>query len=503
MTLRTSFAASHRAGLRPVAALFAFILFACNDSAPLATVIRSDALTLAVTLEPTTARTGNNDLKFELQDPDGVPISGAEISTRIHMHAMGGMPAMGGAASVTPEGQGRYRANFDLKMGGTWLIEIRLQSPSGDSLAADGSLTVGIPGLSLQTRNAAPVRPAAHTASSNHPAQIQLDPARLRHIGVRVTEATLEASATSIRTPGRITYDETTLRDVSLKVVGWVGEIRANAVGAHVRKGEELFRLYSPELLAAQEEYLQALRSQKRASTTSTPDRADYLVRAARTRLRLWDIAPRELDAIARSDKAREFIPVRAPTSGYIIEKNVVEGSSVAAGAKLYRIAPIDRVWVEAEIYESDFPLVTAGQAASITLPYLPGETFEGAVSYVYPYLEAETRTGRIRIELENPGLTLRPDMYANVTLAVERPARLLVPASAVLHAGERAFVFVELLDPAGADRRFEPRAVQVGSHTGDNIEIVAGLSAGDPVVTSGTFLIASESRLRAAMEDW
>ncbi|MGE4605812.1 MAG: efflux RND transporter periplasmic adaptor subunit, partial [Myxococcota bacterium] len=223
-----------------------------------------------------------------------------------------------------------------------------------------------------------------------------------------------------------------------------------------------------------------------------------YLVDAARTRLRLWDIAPRELDEIARSGKPREFIPVRAPTSGYVIEKNVVEGSSVMPGARLYRIAPIDRVWVEAELYESDFPLVSVGQAATVTLPYVPGETFDGTVSYVYPYLEADARTGRIRIELENPGLTLRPDMYANVTLAVEQAARLQVPASAVLNVGDRAFVFLEI-----GDGRFEPRSIRVGAQSGDAVEVIAGLDAGDRIVTSGTFLIASESRLRAAMEDW
>ncbi len=504
MTMRASISASQSAALIFTAALFASVPFACNDAAHTETVVRSDALTLAVTLDPKAARAGKNTLYLELHNAAGLPVSGAEVSTKVHMHPMGGMAAMGGMATVSEEREGRYRANFDLDMAGTWLIEVRLQSPSGDSLAADGSLTVGIPGLSLKALGAAGARPAAHAESSIHPAQISLDPERLRHIGVRMSEATLEVGTNTIRAPGRVTYDETTLRDVSLKVMGWVGEIRANAVGARVRQGEELFRLYSPELLAAQEEYLQALRSQQRASATSAPDRADYLVRAARTRLRLWDIAPSELDAIARSGKSREYIPVRAPTSGFIIEKNVVEGSSVTAGAKLYRIAPIDRVWVEAELYESDFPLVSVGQAATITLPYVPGETFNGVVSYVYPYLEAETRTGRIRIELENPGLTLRPDMYANVTLAVERAARLLVPASAVLHAGDRAFVFLELADEQDAAyRRFEPRAVRVGAQSGDTVEIIAGLDAGDRIVTSGTFLIASESRLRAAMEDW
>jgi len=143
-------------------------------------------------------------------------------------------------------------------------------------------------------------------------------------------------------------------------------------------------------------------------------------------------------------------------------------------------------------------PSPPVGQAATVTLPYVPGQTFDGSVSYVYPYLEPETRTGRIRIELDNPGLTLRPDMYANVTLSIERAERLLVPASAVLNAGDRAFVFVEM-----GEGRFEPRLIQVGAQFGDTVEVIAGLAVGERFVSSGTFLIASESRLRSAMENW
>ena len=246
------------------------------------------------------------------------------------------------------------------------------------------------------------------------------------------------------------------------------------------------------------QEYLQALRSQARARETGAPERADYLVRSARNRLRLWDIAEQDLERLVRTGEPSEQLPIRAPVSGYVIEKNLVEGSAFSPGQRLYRIAPLDRVWIEADVYESELSLIAAGQAATVTLPYLPGRSLEATIAYVHPTLDPTTRTARLRLELPNPGLALRPDMYANVTIRVERGERLVVPFSAVLHAGERSFVFRAL-----GDGRFEPRAVEVGLRTGELVEILSGLEPGEEVVQSGTFLIASESRLRAAMEQW
>ena len=273
---------------------------------------------------------------------------------------------------------------------------------------------------------------------------------------------------------------------------------RAGAVGDPVRKGEVLFTAYSPELYSAQEEYLQARRSQERARETSAPDRADYLVRAARNRLRLWDIAGPDLERLERTREPLENLPIRAPVSGYVVEKNLVEGSAFQAGERLYRIAPLSRVWIEAEVYEYELALVRAGQTATVTLPYLPERVFETTVAYLYPTLDPKTRTARLRLELPNPDLALRPGMYANVHIQSERGERLVVPQSAVLYAGERSFVFRAL-----GDGRFRPQAVEVGIRSGEEVEILTGLQSGDPIVTSATFLIASESRLRAALDQW
>ena len=468
------------------------IMAACGGSRSEPVAVHSSALTLSAALEPRTGRAGENTIWLELRDRGGAPVEDAQITVKVHMHSMGTMPAMGGMTTVTPQGGGRYRADFELDMRGNWLIEIRAEAGAGRSLAADGSLTVGSPGLQLESVGAEAPRPETPSA------EISLDPRRLQKVGVRTGTAVEKPLDITVRTVARVAYDETELRDVSLKVRGWIGGLEADAVGIRVERGATLFTIYSPELFSAQQEYLQALASQRAAQQTRSPDRADYLVRAARNRLRLWDISDADIERVAREGAPIEYLPVRSPASGYVIEKNVVEGSAVLPGERLFRIAPLDRVWLEAEIYESDLSLIETGQKALVTLPYLPGKSYEGRVTYVYPYLADATRTGRVRIELPNPELDLRPDMYANVELLAPRGTRLVVPVSAVLFAGERRFVFRDL-----GEGHFQPQPVRLGVRSGEEIEVLSGLSPGDRIVTSGTFLIASESRLQTAIEGW
>jgi Cu(I)/Ag(I) efflux system membrane fusion protein len=301
-----------------------------------------------------------------------------------------------------------------------------------------------------------------------------------------------------IRASGRVTWDETALQDVSLKVRGWIGELHANAVGAQVQRGEILFTLYSPELYAAQREYLLAIQAQVRARESGVPERADYLVTAARNRLRLWDLAPADLDRLAARGTPLEHLPIRSPTSGFVVEKNVVAGSTVEPGQRLYRIAPLDHVWVEAQVYEEQIPLVSPGMRARIDVPSLPGRRFEGTVAWVYPSVSESTRTAQVRIELPNLDLALRPDTFVTVHLEAAQSEHLVVPLSAVLHAGERSFVFLDL-----GEGRLRPQPVQVGMRVGEEVEVLSGLEEGQSVVSSATFLIASESRLRAALDQW
>jgi Cu(I)/Ag(I) efflux system membrane fusion protein len=328
--------------------------------------------------------------------------------------------------------------------------------------------------------------------------EITVETGRRQTIGVRTGSVERRPMRIEVRAVGKVTTDETRLSEVSVKYPGWIGRLHVDQTGQPVRRGETLFTLYSPELYATQGEYLSALESQRRARSTSAPDRADYLVEAARQRLRLWDLRDRDLDEIAASGRPLQYLPITSPVSGYVLEKRVVEGAAVEPGMMLYRIAALDRVWVEAEVFESELPLVRVGQAATVTLPNLPGEPRMGRVTFIHPELDDETRTGRVRIELENPRLVLKPAMYADVALEVDRGERLVVPESAVLYAGPRRLVFRDL-----GGGRLKPQPIVVGIASGDWIEVLEGLGEGDRVVTSGTFLVAAESRLKSATELW
>ena len=478
------------------AAALALALAACGADDGDSLRVRSGDLELRVRVEPATPRVGENTLRLELVGADGAPLAGAAVRVRVHMHAMGAMPAMGGPAAVREEGPGRFRADFDLDMGGTWLVEIEAELPGADPLRAEGSLTVGRPGLRLAAVGDA--EPAAQIADAAHPGEFRMDPGRLQQVGVRLAKVERKQLETRVRAAGLVVAEETTLSDVALRVKGWVGDVEADAVGNPVERGQVLFRVYSPELYGAQEELLQALRSAERAQAAGAEGRADYLVRAARNRLRLFGLAPADLAAIEKRGEPLEHLPIRSPVTGYVIEKNISQGSAFEPGARLYRIAPLSRVWIEAEVYELELSSVAPGQRALAQLPSLPGRSFEAKVAYVIPTLDPATRTARVRLELPNPELELRPGMQANVQIFTDRGERLVVPQSALLHAGERTFVFRAL-----GDGRFRPQQVEVGMRSGEEMEVLSGLDAGDEIVASGTFLIASESRLRAALERW
>lgn len=327
---------------------------------------------------------------------------------------------------------------------------------------------------------------------------IRVDARRRQEIGVRTAPVTVRPVEATIRAVGTVTYDETRLTAVSLKVGGWVDRLHVEETGQPVRRGQPLFTIYSPELLAAQEELLTALASQRAARDTGVPDRADYLVAAARRKLALWDLSSRQIDEIAARSEPLESVPVHSPATGFVVEKNVIEGAAVKPGETLFRIAGLATVWLEAEVYESELPLVRVGQAAEVTFPYLPGRSFQGRVGYVYPYLDRATRTGRVRIELPNRDLALKPDMYADVVLRSAEGSRVVVPEEAVIYAGPRRLVFVDL-----GEGRLQPREIEVGIKAGDAYEVLSGLEEGEVVVVSGNFLIAAESRIKSAAERW
>jgi Cu(I)/Ag(I) efflux system membrane fusion protein len=323
---------------------------------------------------------------------------------------------------------------------------------------------------------------------------IVVDEVRRQQIGVRTAAVEWRNVSRQIRAVGQVKVDETLLSDVNLRMSGWVHRLHVAETGQRVKRGQVLFTLYSPELYAAEREYLTTLKRDREARS----DQSSELARASEQRLRLLGMSQAQIRELARRGEAWENVPVLAPSTGYVIDKDVVEGGRIEAGARVYRIADLSRLWVDAEVYESDLAQVKKGQPVSVQLPYVPGQRFKGRVDYVYPTLDGVTRTGRVRVALDNPDLALRPDMYADVELAVDLGERLVIPNSGVIYTGPRRLVFVDL-----GEGKLRPQEIQVGVRAGDYVEVTQGLEPGDIVVTSGNFLIAAESRIQSAAGYW
>ena len=328
--------------------------------------------------------------------------------------------------------------------------------------------------------------------------EVTISPVVTQNIGVRIEEVESGPMSSSIRTVGTVEYDETRLGDVNLKVSGWIERLRVDYVGAPVRKGQPLFDLYSPELVSAQEEYLLALRSLRTVGESGgIGSGARALLESARTKLRYFDIGPEQIAELERRGAPQKTLVVRSPHGGIVIEKHAVDGMKVAPGMTAYRIADLSRVWVMATLYEHQSQHVAVGQRASMTLSYLPGQSLEGKVAYIYPYLDKRTRQINVRLEFPNPTLALKPGMYATVEFeGALTQKRVLVARSAVIDTGERQVAFVSL-----GGGRFQPRDVQMGGETSTGkVEILEGLEPGEMVVVSGQFLIDSEARMREAL---
>lgn len=330
--------------------------------------------------------------------------------------------------------------------------------------------------------------------------EVSINPVITQNIGVRIEPVRTGPLVQTIRTVGTIDYDETTVRDVNIKVPGWIEELYVDYLGAEIEVGDPLFDFYSPDLYVAQEAYLRALADLRRLEGGASDDLvagARNMVESARTQLDYYDVEPAQIDELAQRGAATKTITVHSPHRGVVIAKHANEGMRVDQGMQVYRIADLAKVWVMVALYEYQLPYVQAGQHAVMKLPYIPGQEFEGEVIYVYPYLDKMTRQVNVRLEFENPHRLLKPGMYANVelhsTLADERT---LVPRSAVIDTGERQIAFVSL-----GEGRFEPRPLRTGVETGDDmIEVLDGLRPGEMVVTSAQFLIDSEANIREGL---
>ena len=330
----------------------------------------------------------------------------------------------------------------------------------------------------------------AEAAAANS-STIAIDPATIQMMNIQTTEITRGPLRRTIRTVGTIDYNETALADVTTKFKGWIEKLDVDVTGQLVMKGDPLFEIYSPELYSAEAEYLAVLNS------TNDPGAA-MLREAALEKLKFFDISDAQIAALAKAHEPRKTMEILAPADGFVIEKNVVQGQMVDAGMKLYRLADLGIVWVFAQVYEQDLPYVQLGEEATVKLSSLPDREFRGRVTYIYPNVDEKTRTARVRLEFENPGYFLKPGMFVSAQIVSElKPSVLLVPDSAVLRSGEKNTVFVAL--PGG---KFDPRTVVLGLEAEhDQYEVISGLQAGARVVTSGQFMLDSESQLREAIQ--
>jgi RND family efflux transporter MFP subunit len=322
---------------------------------------------------------------------------------------------------------------------------------------------------------------------------IAIDPMTIQNMDIRTATVLRGPLRRTVRTVGTVEYNEATLGDVTTKFKGWIEKLDVNTTGQLVMRGDPLFEIYSPDLYNAQVEYLLATTSVTNATSGVEGNRISAL-----TKLKFYDISSGQIAELEKLRRPQKTLRILAPQDGFVIEKNVTEGLMVDAGMKIYRLADLGLVWVTAEIYEQDLAYIKLGQEATVTLSYLADREFRGRVTYIYPNVDEKTRTARIRMEFHNPGYFLKPGMFATVKVGTELASSvLLIPDMAILRSGEKDTVFVAL-----EGGKFDPRAVTLGPQAeNDQYQVLSGLGEGERIVTSGQFMLDSESQLREAIQ--
>ena len=335
------------------------------------------------------------------------------------------------------------------------------------------------------------------TAGGGEAMPVTLEPWEQARIGVTFAPVVRGPLDRSVRTVAQVTYDETRVKTVAPLIDGWVDQLFVNFTGQAVRPGERLFSIYSPMVVTTQQELLLArqLVQDVSAGTPEAARSARDLLESARRRLQYWGVPQDEIQRVEETGEVHRTVTLRSPYAGVVVDKPVLAGQRIMAGEGAYKIADLSRVWLEGEVFERDLPAVRLGLPVTAEFTALPGVVREGRVTYVYPTVNPETRTARIRIELRNPDLALKPGMYATIRFAAPTDSVLSVPRSAVLATGERNLVFVRV-----PDGRFVPHLVTLGAATDDRVEILRGLDLRDTVVASGTFLVDAESNLGSLM---
>jgi len=364
------------------------------------------------------------------------------------------------------------------------------------------------PGQASQSTDASTTQ--SEQAGDREPQSVEIPLEKQRLIGVKTSEVKVLPLRKTLRTIGRVEFDERKLTTVNVKVEGWVEKLYADYTGKYVKKGEPLAEIYSPELTSTQLEFLNLLEWKKdkshrfqrniefewgdRYGTTGkmiTFD-IDAMIQVAKQKLALWEISEAEIKALEDGKGPLKTMTVRAPSSGYVFQKPAFKGTRVAPGDKIFDVVDLSSVWVIADVYEYEIPFVKIGQKARITLSYFPGKEYISKVDFIYPSLSGQTRTAKARFVIPNPGMLLKPQMFANVEMDLDLGEKLAIPATAVLDTGARQVVYVDT-----GDGYFAPRQIKLGDRDDSMVEVTSGLKTGEKVASSAVFLIDSEAKLK------
>lgn len=336
---------------------------------------------------------------------------------------------------------------------------------------------------------------------NEEPVAVEIPPDKQQLIGVKTTLVKLMPVQKSIKTIGTINVDEKAIYSVNTKFEGWIERLYVNATGLYVKKGDPLVEVYSPELYLTQMELLNAIKWKARISEDSDLYKLllkdiESILDASKRRLKLWDITDEQIKKIEESGVPFKTLTIYSPASGYVMKKPAIEGMRIMPGDRLFEIADLSSVWVIADIYEYELPLIDVGQDAEITLSYLPGKVFKAKIEFVYPYLSGDTRTLKVRFTLQNRDGLLKPQMFTDVIIKRDLGKRLIIPEDAVLDTGLRQLVYVDK-----GDGYFEPRKVTLGLRADGVVEVIKGLKAGERIASSATFLIDSEAKLKGLIK--
>ncbi len=461
---------------------------------------------IGVSFNPNPPDRGRNKILVMIMLKKGLSaIKPAKIEMMAIMPAMGAMSEMQSKAKMTWQANNKASlGEMLIGMGGTWTLDIHF-TPSANQPVhqARFKLTTGSPDLvflngliggrevnNTETNEAAISQDAARGA-------VVISPARQQWIGVKTEVIKTQHLTKTIRTLGRVTYNERKRSEISLKFSGFIGEIFADFIGKPVLKGAPLFTIYSPDLSAATSEYLSLL-SRKKTKSDGHSARWEELIKTARQKLILWNILPSQIDKMVEThametstSESPQYFPILSPLSGVVVEKQIVRGSPVMAGQVLYRLADLSTVWIESAVFESELPLIRLGLPVKVTPSGFPETALSGTVSFIAPVLNPESRSLAVRIEADNRQGKLLPEMSVTAEIEISIGEVLGVPKEAVIYTGNKTIVFVAL-----SQGRFIPKRVKIGRKGETHYEMIEGLSEGEKVVTNGNFLIASESRL-------